>query len=393
MPRQAKLTRKNGFWYSQAGNRNGVYFGRCDEVSRRDASKVFHEHLSNLDLKTVQNSIACAELFDLFIDAVQERRSPRTYSERKLHLNRFANHKRAGILIGQLAPTSITSDDMGTFLDHAKKDYALDEFTAHKHFISVVACFNWGAGIGKLKNPNPCLPAGFRPFANMERYKAPAKPLLEDELPTTDEVNALFTWADADIELVKEKGRYRSRKSHERREGKENPYVGFGDILRVYYHTGARTSELANCDVRDFIRNGRQIVLGRHKRERTTRDPMPRRITLNDESFGIVTKWCEEKDLGEPIFTDPLGRRWTRHTLGTRFQQIRKLAEVRDNLTIYSFRHLWISEALIHDGNIARVAKMAGTSVAMIEKVYGHFTNRAFQEVQSKLDQARASAA
>ena len=37
------------------------------------------------------------------------------------------------------------------------------------------------------------------------------------------------------------------------------------------------------------------------------------------------------------------------------------------------------------------VARMAGTSVAMIERVYGHFRNQSYQEAQARLDRERAT--
>jgi len=41
-------------------------------------------------------------------------------------------------------------------------------------------------------------------------------------------------------------------------------------------------------------------------------------------------------------------------------------ATVRGEITIYSFRDLWISEAMMAGNDIATVAKMAGTGVSMI---------------------------
>ncbi len=58
---------------------------------------------------------------------------------------------------------------------------------------------------------------------------------------------------------------------------------------------------------------------------------------------------------------------------------------------IYSFRHLWISEMLMAGVDVLLVARMAGTSVAMIERVYGHFRNQSYQEAQAKLDRERAT--
>jgi hypothetical protein len=37
------------------------------------------------------------------------------------------------------------------------------------------------------------------------------------------------------------------------------------------------------------------------------------------------------------------------------------------------------------------VARMAGTSVAMTEQVYGHFRNQSYQDAQARLDRERAA--
>jgi site-specific recombinase XerD len=79
--------------------------------------------------------------------------------------------------------------------------------------------------------------------------------------------------------------------------------------------------------------------------------------------------------------------------LDERFVKVRTRAGVGDDITIYSFRHLWISEMLMAGADVATVAKMAGTSIAMIEKVYGHFTNQHFVDAQSRLDTARQTRA
>jgi integrase len=69
---------------------------------------------------------------------------------------------------------------------------------------------------------------------------------------------------------------------------------------------------------------------------------------------------------------------------------VRRRAVVRFVITIYSFRHLWISEMLMAGVDVLLVARIAGTSVAMIERVYGHFRNQSYQDAQAKLDRERA---
>jgi hypothetical protein len=41
--------------------------------------------------------------------------------------------------------------------------------------------------------------------------------------------------------------------------------------------------------------------------------------------------------------------------------------------------------------DVLLVARMAGTSVAMIERVYGHFRNQSYQDAQARLDRVRAT--
>jgi integrase len=70
---------------------------------------------------------------------------------------------------------------------------------------------------------------------------------------------------------------------------------------------------------------------------------------------------------------------------------VRRKASVRASITLYSFRHLWISEMLMAGVDVLLVARMAGTSVAMIDRVYGHFRNQSYQEAQARLDRERAT--
>jgi integrase len=397
MPRQAKLSKKNGHWYTKAGNPNGVYFGRVGDVTYQRAKGKFADYLKALapvQAAAAVATLSTAELVDLFLDWVHGHRSDRTYDERKRHLQRFIDFTRAGRLVGDVPVLEMQAADLSAFLTDAKERYKLDAFTTDKHATSIKAAFHWGT-----KHPSPVthLPPGFRPFASIEKYKRPPEPMLEDELPTLDEVELLLKWANADLASIRDKERVlgkrgrplRARRPDEYRPVGENPYSGFEDMLRVYWHTGARTGELAACTVSDFVRTARQVVLGRHKRAHTMKDSVARRITLNAEAYSILEKLCRGKRGDDPIFTDPKGRAWQRDRLGNRFEKVRTRAGVRDEITIYSFRHLWISETLMAGVDVATVAKMAGTSIAMIEKVYGHFTNQHFLDAQGKLDAAR----
>jgi integrase len=193
-------------------------------------------------------------------------------------------------------------------------------------------------------------------------------------------------------------------------------------MLKCYYHTGARTDELASCEVADFLPRTSQVILGKHKRSRTQRHPTIRHITLNAEALEILKKHCEGKQPTDRLFLNEEGRPWTVRNLAKRFERVKAVANtlmrlkkeneekekeaaaapkerrekksvekpsVRSEITIYDFRHLWISDALMAGNDVVTVARMAGTSIAMIERVYGHFSNQHLHEAQKRLDLSR----
>ena len=163
-----------------------------------------------------------------------------------------------------------------------------------------------------------------------------------------------------------------------------------GAMIRLYHATGARTYELIAVRAGDFQRVTRQIVLGHHKRTHTLKEPRPRQVYLNETSIRIMVRLCEGLALDAYVFQRPSGAAFTNVNIAERFQTVRKRAGVRASITIYSFRHLWISEMLMAGVDVLLVARMAGTSVAMIERVYGHFRNQSYQEAQARLDRERA---
>ncbi len=164
-----------------------------------------------------------------------------------------------------------------------------------------------------------------------------------------------------------------------------------GDMIRLYHATGARTHELIAVRAGDFQRVTRQIVLGHHKRTHTLKEPRPRQVYLNETAFGIMVRRCEGLPPDAYVFTRPSGGAYSSVNIDERFQTVRNRAGIRSTITLYSFRHLWISEMLMAGVDVLLVARMAGTSVAMIERVYGHFRNQSYQDAQARLDRERAT--
>lgn len=393
MPRHPKLRKKkvgkSVYWFTKAGG--DTYFGSVDEIAYKDARKLFNQHLESVvDAQQDRKSheLTAGMLMDFFLDWIEKHRSDRTYSTRKTHCNRFGKFRVKGQKIGDLSARKVRVSDLEAWLAHLEGEGHAPQTRRHAQ-TSIKHCWNWATKHCPEGANTPYLPPTFRPFASVERVYVPPKALTESDLITDEEIKAVFAAAEIDLDTF-----HRFGPKHPRPHG-ENPYRSFADMLRCYHATGARTDELAQCRVGDFLRETRQVILGKHKRSKKQRTPPLRNITLNPEAFTIFERLCSDKEKTDHVFANSDGKPFRRKTLAERFNRVKEIAtekglgKVRKETTIYSFRHLWISEALMAGNDIATVAKMAGTSIAMIERVYGHFRNQHLHDAQARLDELR----
>ncbi len=389
MPQPPKLRKKrvgkSTYWFTSAGG-EPTYFGNVNELSYDQARDAFSKLMESLSAgKRPNNGMSCYDLMELFLEWVVHHRSQRTYDQRRRDCNRFANFRVRGgkHLVADLPAVGIRGGDLEEWLENCRAIGESPQTMLHRQ-TSIKHCWNWGAS---HPSPNSHVPPTFRPFAAVERIHVPCNVLTEDRLITDEEVQSLFTAARADLDQFHRFGPKQPRAV--------NPYAAFEEMLRAYYHTGARTAELTRVEVADVLPRTRQVVLGVHKTSRTQKTQRDRHITLNDEAMAIFERNCHRKDSHDRVFATSDGRPWKQWSIAKRFARIKEvvplleLPPVRDHITIYDFRHLWISEALMAGNDIATVAHMAGTSVAMIERVYGHFRNEHLHEAQSRLDVLR----
>jgi integrase len=373
MARKPTVRVRKGYWVSYAGGKT-TYFGRVSETPRKDALKRFK---GRSDEEPETPTFTVADLAGRFLEWLKMNRSEKTHEERSRHVRRFVDAH------GGVQAKTVDGSFLEAFTASLRQSRHAPDYI-HKHVVSIGAMFRFGARKGLIANGTP--------FASVEPIRRQLRPLTESELMTPSEASTLLAFADADLSTVGTGRGSRRREPHEYRLGEANPWRGFGDLLRTFHATGARTSELLNATVGDFQRSTRAIVLGSHKRAHTMRDARPRTITLNDDAYAIVARRCEGHPRDARIFTQPRnGRPWDRFSVAERFRAIRERAGVRDTITIYSFRHLWISEMLMAGVDVLLVARMAGTSVAMIERVYGHFRNQSYHEAQARLDRERVA--
>lgn len=349
MSRQASLRQKGKYWASFI-NGETKRFGRVDEVSQADATKRFREYLASIGGPAERSpTITLDQLAERFLVWVAANRGKKAHAERSRHIDRF--RKSAG----KIEAGDVTSAHIEKFVGYLRaSEFAADY--VEKHLVSVKAMFRKGVRKGWI-------PATVRPFDAVDAIRREPKALVEDKLPTRSEVARLIEAADG-IDR---------------------------DMIGLFYATGARTGEIAAARAGDFQRANRQIILAKHKRSYTLRQATPRVITLNDEATEILTRLTADLPPEAILFPMPRdGKPHSNYSMGERFRRVRKRAGVRNTITIYSLRHLWISDALAAGIDAMLVARMAGTGLKMIESVYGHYRSQNLHDAQARIDASRS---
>ena len=372
-------------------------------MAHKDAYRHFAEHTQKGQATAQAEAMTVEKLIDHFLEWIEKNRSTATYQTRRRECNCFARFVYGDQKISDIPALEVTGDMLKAWRANLKTRPVKDEVQVNDKEkrgldtqaiihaeTSVRHAFNWACN---YPSPTSYLPVTFRPFRGVEKTKPKRKALNESELLNEAEVDALLEAAYFDVDQFRRWGIEKHIAKHGRatmRPCKDS----FGDMLRVYHATGARTSELAVAKVRDFSPRSRQIVLGDHKTAETKSTPTVRSITLGDEALEILSRRCQGRELGEFIFLTSWGKPFTKKTLNTRLHSVRRIAvalgtEIVGDVTIYDFRHLWISDQVRADTALLTVAKMAGTSVAMIEKVYGHLRNVELLEAQRRMEESR----
>jgi integrase len=348
MARTPDVRVRRGQWYSEAGG-NGRSFGPVETTTRAEALAKLWAALAapEVEARSETPTLTVNDLVEKFLTWLEANRSSRTHLERKRHLERFTKS------CGRCLATEVKASHLEELVEFLRKKYEPEY--VRKHVVSVKAAFNHGRRKGLL-------PSGFSPFVGVDPIAVEPAALLESDLPTPTEVAAL---------IDKSRGL-------------------MTDIIRLYHATGARTHELLEARVGSYQPSAGAIVLGKHKRSATARDKGPRSIPLNDLARSIVVRLAGSRAPDAHLIVNRVGEHYTRWEMARRFNTVRKAAGVRDHITIYSFRHLWITDMIRAGINMLLIARMAGTSLKMIEQVYGHFRAQDQAEALARLDRSRA---
>ncbi len=139
--------------------------------------------------------------------------------------------------------------------------------------------------------------------------------------------------------------------------------------------TGARPGELATLNAGDFDKQLGALTLTGKTGRRT--------VAISSAAVAFFTEASKDKLPAAPMLATGFGQRWNKDSWKKIFKDAVEAAKLPDSVVMYSLRHTAISEMILAGMDSFIVAKLAGTSVAMIEANYGHLRH---DVVTAKLD-------
>lgn len=127
-----------------------------------------------------------------------------------------------------------------------------------------------------------------------------------------------------------------------------------------------RAGALASLKVSDFDPKTRTLTIGKDK------DGRSRQIAIPPAVAEFMAMNCKAKQPTSPIFARKDGRRWNKDAWKGPIKEAALAAKLSSNICAYTLRHSVITEIIRKGVPVLTVAQLAGTSVTMIEKHYGH---------------------
>ena len=253
----------------------------------------------------------------------------------------------------------------------------------------------------QINNNVNCVIAMYNQMAVRERY------ISKDDIPQLDrtpyEVDESIK---RDIPTNEEYEKYYTFLKRKYFTKKFNPLISpdelekrkiFAEFILISANTGIRPKELLGLkkkEIKDLINqteidleNGNQVIHIRRENAKTGRSrrvvaPIKKRIERvfasykklgvnhKQEDFVFMNPNKNSKFFGQHFNTVTMTKRLKETLVASGLQK--DLTEENRSLSLYSFRHFYAYQRLIHGVSIHLLAKNMGTSVDKIERTYGH---------------------
>lgn len=140
-----------------------------------------------------------------------------------------------------------------------------------------------------------------------------------------------------------------------------------------------RPGALAGLTGRDFDKRTRSLTIGKDK------NGNPRQISLPLVIADFFSDQVKDKLPAAPVFARSGGEPWNKDAWKYPIKEAVKVAGVPAAASAYTLRHSVITDLIRARLPILTVAQLSGTSVAMIEKHYGHLVRDDAEEALAAL--------
>jgi integrase len=106
----------------------------------------------------------------------------------------------------------------------------------------------------------------------------------------------------------------------------------------------------------------------------------PRTVPLPKAAVALFSRLAKDKLPNAWLFTREDGKPWAHSDWDELVRDAAEKAGLPKGVCLYTLRHSFITQALMDGMATLDVARITGTSLAMIEKHYGHLVMRAARE-------------
>jgi integrase len=151
---------------------------------------------------------------------------------------------------------------------------------------------------------------------------------------------------------------------HQRQELLKRTQGALRDLIQAAALTGARAGELTGAKRSHFDARTRIMTF--------TGKTGRRDVPLSPAALELFQRLAADKLPGAYLFLRDDGRRWAHSDWDELIAEAAQLAGLPKGVCLYTLRHSFITETLLGGMPTLEVARLVGTSVAMIEKHYGH---------------------
>jgi integrase len=141
------------------------------------------------------------------------------------------------------------------------------------------------------------------------------------------------------------------------------------DLMAGMALTGARPGDLVSARCAQYDSRTRSVTFAAKNASRT--------VPLSSAAVALFDRLAQGKLPSDLLFTRDDGKRWAHSDWDELVRAAAQRAGLPAGVCLYTLRHAFITQSLMDGMSTLEVARISGTSLAMIERHYGHLVMHA----------------